>query len=336
LQIRLLREMRRSRSKARSRGFSSIVGAIFMVLIMMVLASNYFIYTLSQNTTYNNAVSQMNQLDLDRKSESTNVLNTTYSVNADNDVNVFANVTNIGSSSIRFITVWIYVSNSTWANYNFSSLSGANVQAGATFRLNINLAVYGVRLDSAASYTCASWLITLRGNTVALKTTSLGNNIIVAQVAQGIGSIAMDFKQFSHYHPPSTNNGTNIGAPSCSYTVPKSTTIFHIVLINYDTTKKTLYLYSSSYMWAPTAHSATVKSDSWDIMNVTNNLIITSFTSQALPYMQPVDVYFGTNAASWVSGSVAPMNILLFGKLGSGADVSDYGQNIPFIALSFQ
>ena len=42
------------------RGMSSVVGAMFMILIIGVIASGYFMFTLAQNTTYNDAMRSNN------------------------------------------------------------------------------------------------------------------------------------------------------------------------------------------------------------------------------------------------------------------------------------
>lgn len=325
--------MRNRRKTAGKKGFSSVVGAVFMVLIMMVLASSYFVYSLSQNNVYNNAVAQKNQLNVDRLSESAQVINTTYTPYANGSVTVYAQIKNIGASSFQFITVWLYVSNATWTNYNFSKLSNANVPSGNLFTLpNVSLKISGISPN--ATYTFASWLITARGNVVPLQQTIVfANNIIVAQVAQGIGSISMDMKQFTHYDLDSSpNNGTDIGAPNHSFIVPKlKYTFFALLLTNCDPSGQNINLTSNCYIWVPTAQSETMKSDSWSIAKIVGNKYMTGFTYQILPWSIPTWVYFGATQPKWDVG-VLPVNICLFGKIGS----ADYGQNIPFVSVNFQ
>jgi FlaG/FlaF family flagellin (archaellin) len=326
--------MRSSRSRG-TRGFSSIVGAIFMVLIMWVLASSYFVYTLLQNTTYNSAVGQMNQLDVDRLSESANVLNTTYSVNANGNVTVSAQIQNVGPSSIQFINIWIYVRNSTWTNYNFSKLSNANIQGGSIFTLNVNLGVSGV--NSNASYTFASWLITTRGNVVALLQRTMTNNIIIAQVSQGIGSISFNFEQFWHYDF-GNQPADGIPLPSKSpnnYTISANNyTVFHVVLTDLDPLGKNIVLDGNSSIYFVGMHGqgggAVTKYAYWNLVNVTNNKIYpSSGVLYNLAWGLPTELYFANSISQINSGQVYPLNILLWGTKGN----SDYGQNIPFISI---
>jgi hypothetical protein len=335
LRTRLWHKTRLGKFRTERKGFSSIVGAIFMVIIVWILASGYFIYTLSENTVYNDAIREKNLLEVDRLSESVQVSNTTYSVNSNNNVVVTAQIQNTGPSSIQFLTIWIYASNSTgWNNHNFSKLNATfyTVPGGSTFSLNVPLTVNG--LYSTSAYNITSWLITTRGNTVPLpKQPAVTNNITVAQISQGIGSIAMDMKQFTHYDLNSSpNNGTDIGAPNHSFIVPKSKyTFFALLLTNCDPSGQDINLTSNCYIWVPTAQSETMKSDSWSIAKIVGNNYMTGFTYQILPWSIPTWVYFGATQPKWDAG-VLPVNICLFGKIGS----ADYGQNIPFISVDFQ
>ena len=331
-----LRKIRR-RLISDSKGFSSIVGAVFAALVMISLISTAFVWSLSQNTLYNNTVTQTRQIDLDRSNEKTVVLNTTYTPYNNSKVNVYAQIQNIGSSSIQFITVWLYTSNSTWTNYNFTSLVNASVQGGSTFTLNVNLTATGV--NSNSTYSFSSWLITARGNTVALQTIIVGSNVIISsQVAQGIGSISMDFKQFNYYDfgSSSPSNGTNMGTPLNSFNMANGNyTILSVVLTNYDNSTQDIILGPDAYIWIAVPQGGTMKSQSWSIANVTNNKYITSFSTQRLIYSQPTPVYFGPMAPGFAAAvfggqpKVFAVFILLFGQVAG----KDFGQNIPFVAF---
>ena len=167
MRTRLWHRTRRNRLAAGRKGFSSIVGAIFMVLIVWILASSYFIYTLSQNTVYNDAIREKNLLESNVLSENVQVANTTYVVNGNDKVNVSTSITNIGSLSVQFTTLWAYASNATYTGYNFTQLSNVNVQGGAIIPLSVNMTIQGLRQGSAYSF--ASWLITGRGNVVPVE-----------------------------------------------------------------------------------------------------------------------------------------------------------------------
>jgi len=350
LQVHLPRRMRSSTSRDGKRGFSSIVGAIFMVLIMAVLASNYFIYTLSQNTVYNNAVSQMNQLDVDRMSESVNVLSTTYSVNANDNVTVAATIQNTGPSSIQFINIWIYVNYSTWTNYNFSKLTNANVQGGAIFLFNVSLSVSGVVVGSAASYNFASWLITTKGNVVALQQKTITSNVVVSQTTQGIGSLMMSFTNFFSYKVI-LNQGSyylNFSSQASGYLVNKSDApiAFMVTLTNLDSKDDILLKsYSEFFSILPFTGGA-YQAVTWYIVNVnpTTGLINVPFTNILLPHPAPdpipISVYFASMDKvqssftplpenKMAGPGTAPVNLALIGTKGG----SPFGQNIPFVSI---
>lgn len=345
--------MRSSRPRAGTKGFSSIVGAVFMVLIMMVLASSYFVFTLSANTAYNDTVRQKNQLDLDRMAESTQVLDTTYSVNAGGNVTVSAQIKNNGPSSIQFITVWIYVSNTTWTNYNFGKLTNASVQGGNVFLLNVNLTVSGI--SSTANYNLASWLITTRGNVVTLQKTTLTNNIIVSQTSQGIGAISMSFSSFQYFNVSQVgsnyvlNNYPNGGASG--YSTPASNNVaFLINLTDYDfPDQRDINLTSGSILWVIFPVTGTQpRCAGWYIVDVYNNgTIKTTMSTITLKYgIQKTiifasyqDVSSGFNPSSaqgWWNGNKGPSaaNLMLFGTIGSSPS-SPFGQNVPFVSIYF-
>jgi hypothetical protein len=335
--MHLWRRIRGSKLAAGSKGFSSIAGAIFMVFIIGVLASSYFLWTLSQNTIYNAATRERNQLDVDRMSESAQVMSTAYMVNVANIVRVLALVKDVGPYPIQFTTIWVRVSNSTptpWANYNYSQLSNALVAAGAVFSLDVNVPVSGIAVNSSKSYNFSSWLITTRGNSVPLIESTVGSNITISQTAQGIGSVAFDFDKFWHYEfgvwQPAQGTPLPLLSP-LNYTVDSSKyTLYHTVLTDYDLLGYDIVLNGNSSIYIIGQHSGTVKYATWNLVNVTNNKIYpTSPVMYTLPYGVPTELYFGGSISSIDADNVYPLNILLFGTKGP----KDYGQNIPFVSI---
>jgi len=337
-----LRKTRR-RLISDSKGFSSIVGAVFAALVMISLISTVFVWSLSQNTLYNNTVTQTRQADLDRSNEKIVVLNTTYTPYNNSKVNVYAQIQNIGSSSVQFITVWLYMSNSTpWTNYNFSSLVNASVQSGSTFTLNVNLTATGVNPNS--TYSISSWLITTRGNTVALQQTIVSpNNIIISQTTQGIGALMMDFQNFTYYNVTGGNQLTPLPNGGQGYVVSSGggNIVFRVILTDLDQEQRIINLSSSSVFFSifPTTPQQ-VRGSYWYVVNVNGSGVISStYTPVILPYNVPVAVYFASDHAI-VSGQpfagspprftgTAPVNLALIGQLGSNS----FGQNIPFVSI---
>ncbi len=334
----------RRRSKAGKRGFSSVVGAIFMVLIMWVLATNYFIYTLSQNTGYNNAVGLMSQVDTNRKSESIQVANTGYAAYDNGSVTVSAQINNTGPISVRFVTLWVHVYNSSWTNYNFTGQlpPNPNVKGGAAYDINVNVNVSGVNTNG--TYTFASWLITARGNSVGLQKTTMTNNIIIAQTTQGIGAVMMDFKNFTYYNvtgskaPYSLANYPNGASGYLVQGAYQGQIAFRVIITNLDQDQRLISLDANSVLFAifPTLGTQP-RGAYWYIATIdsTGN-IVNTYNPLVLPYNTAVAVYFASinpgtySPAGSAYKGIGAVNLALTGTIGG----SPFGQNIPFVTIN--
>ncbi len=339
--IHLSLRISRFKVKGRSRGFSSIVGAIFMVLMAFVIASSYFFWTLSQNTIYFAAVRDKNQFEADRLSENMKVNTTSYTVNTNNSVTVLATLQNTGASSVQLKTVWVDVSNSTWKSYNFSALSNTNVQSGAFFSLSAVLSLSGV--NATGSYDFASWLMTAKGNVVTLQQMTLMNNLVISQTTQGIGALMMDFQNFTCYNVTGGNQLTPFPNGASGYVVSSGggNIVFRVILTDLDQQQRAINLSSNSVFFSifPTTPQQ-VRGSYWYIVNVNGTGWVSStYTPVILPYNVPVAVYFASDHAI-VSGQpftpapprftgTSPVNLALIGQLGS----SSFGQNIPFVSI---
>jgi archaellum component FlaF (FlaF/FlaG flagellin family) len=86
-----------------------------MVLIVWILAFGYFIYTLSQNTMYNEAMRARNQEEADRRSENVVAVSGNYSVSGD-QVTVKVVLKNAGSVAVQIINLWVF--DTTLQRYN--------------------------------------------------------------------------------------------------------------------------------------------------------------------------------------------------------------------------
>lgn len=78
-----------------SKGVYSIIAAVFMVLVVLVLYANVFVFMLNQNVFLHEVVSEATQEDIDRKNEVVTVSSVNYTVEGD-QVYVEAIVTNDG------------------------------------------------------------------------------------------------------------------------------------------------------------------------------------------------------------------------------------------------
>jgi hypothetical protein len=189
-------------------------------------------------------------------------------------------------------------------------------------------------LSLTGNYDITSWLITTRGNTISLpKQTALTNNILIAKVSEGIGSVAFDFEQFWHYEYASTpTQGTPLPSKSPNnYTLSESKyNVLHVTVTNYDLFQETIVLDGNSSIFIIGEHSGTVKWDKWRLVSVVDNKIYpSSSVSATLVYGEPKEIYFAATISSIDTNSAYPLNILLYGKKGS----NEYGQNIPFVSM---
>jgi len=322
-----------------SKGFSSIVGAIFMVLIVCSLASAYFFFTLSQNTTYNEAVRERNEFDAVRMSEDVQTSNTVYNVN-NGVVSVTAKIFNIGAYSINFSTIWLRVTGDKNA-YNYSRVNTI-VSAGGTLPITANLKING--LSPNGNYNFAAWLVTTRGNTFALESLRT-NNIIVAQTTQGIGSLAMDFQNFTYYQVKLMSGSTykvdfTTGINAYNVLQTQAPLAFCVNFTNLDSKARDIILNQNSELFSifPST-GGNYKAVTWFIVRV-NPITgeIQPFSGQCLNYTVPTLVYFAAKAPSSTSSFVAvndmftgtcPVNLALTGTIGT----SPFGQNIPFVSV---
>jgi len=328
------------------RGFSSIVGALFMVLIVWSLASAYFFFTLSQNTNYNAAIRQKNQFDLDRLSEVVQISHAAFS--ADNGyVNVEVRIKNSGPNTANLTAIWVKVIKGGVTNYNSLPIN-LTVRSGESFAQSFTVPVGGV---TPGGNSFASWFITSRGNTVVAQLPSV-ENIIVASTTQGIGALAMDFQNFTAYRIVKQGSSwyLNFSSGISAYNIKQSNAplAFCVNFTNMDYPKaRDLKLNKNSELFSifPST-GGNYKAVTWYIANVDQNtgMIQTSFTNQSLYWNTPTMVYFVTretvsgspfDAKSFVSDSdmflgTAPVNLALTGTIGS----SPFGQNIPFVSLN--
>ena len=331
--IRLSLRKRVRKLTANSKGFSSVIGTTFMVLVMMFLSTSVFLWTLSQNTTYNEAVRARNQEDADRYNENVVALSGNYSVNEVTDeVTVNVVLKNVGSVTVQVINLWVL--DSVNRGYTNKSLN-LNMKSGDVLNLVGSSWLKVTILGAKENHTFTSWFVTARGNTIPLEK-ELG--VIIAQLAQGIGSISMTFATFRYYelpgNPPANPPplGTDIGSPKYNFTMPSNKWIvFGVELTNLDESREDITLYEKSCIWllSPPDSAGAIKGDTWYITRVVGNKL-SSFTPQVLKYGSRTMVYFGVCYGKSIANSITAVNILLFGKRGS----TDYGQNLPFVAMN--
>ncbi len=132
-----------------------------MILIVGVLASAYFMFTLAQNTVYNDTVRQNNLLELNRMSESINVTAQPSYTSSAGSVRAVVNVQNDGPINVEIKTLWVRGTNND--HYGFDNLN-LNLSPGNSSTLDRAVNVTGA-VQGNEFY---GWIITARGRTIEL------------------------------------------------------------------------------------------------------------------------------------------------------------------------
>ena len=297
----------------RSKGISTVLGTVFLTLVIFAISTNVFIWTLSRNAEYTLAVKEENQKTSDRLNEYVIASGTNYSV--PDEIHIKVTLKNAGSLAVQLINIWVF--DTTLEKYANTPVD-VSLNPGQAMPYSLTVTIPGAN----ASDDFVSWFVTARGNTVPLQTEE---GVIIAELSQGIGSISMDFKTIRRYIPV----GNELGQPEFNFSIPAGQeTVFGISLTNLDRSKLDINLTSHSCVWL--MPPGTAASDYWSIVKVVDGVIQEGFDYQMLEYGKPTLLYFGpTKPKSSLQGQINAVNILLYGTIGP----NDYGQNIPFAAV---
>jgi hypothetical protein len=322
-----------------------VIGTTFMVLVMMFLSTSVFMWTLSQNTIYNEAMKEKNQIEVDRLNEKVTASGVNYTV-AGGVVSVEVVLKNEGPLSVEIVSIWVI--DATMNKHNFSSPLNINLKPGDITYLQGSKAINVIIVGSASLHQFSSWFVTARGNVMP---SEREGGIIVAQVSAGIGSVAMDFTSFKYYNVSKVGNSHILdnytsGGGGEGYIVPYQKDIaFQVYLTNFDQYKREIKLFSRSLLWAlfPVQQNQPFTAW-WYIVNVSDNgtIAASSFSPITLPYGSRTAVVFASfNDMSKLSfnpssinnpiksGQPGATNLILIGRI----DNSTFGQNIPFVSI---
>lgn len=318
-----------------SKGVSGIIAAIFLVLIVILLYSNVFVFMLDQDASFQDVVSEVNQMDVDRSTEQITVTDVNHTVVGD-QIYIEAQVTNGGAVSVQINTLWV-VDRFTKKYGNNNTLT-ISLKPGDTLSFGGSNALKVTIEDSSFLSGFTSWFVTDRGNLIPLEEQK---TIIVAQVALGIGAMAMDLGNFRYFTYESATKLVNYPTGNVSFDIQRNIyTVLGCYLTNFDTDKRTITIDSHSLFWQPGA--AGVGETNWFIVNVeADGTINGTYTSVSMAYGETIMLVFasgkdlGTDSFLRVrtpnsQGAVATF-LLLHGTIGSSA----FGQNIPFVTLYY-
>jgi len=323
-----------------SKGISTVVGTIFLVLTVLGIFSSIFLWTMTQNSLYNQAVKESYQKDVDRLNEKITASSANYTVPSEDSVQVYAELKNAGTISAQIITLWVLDATQHPPKYNVTDLRGQNINLNPGDNRTLMMTV---TIPGANATGINAWVVTARGNTVAFEKPRV-QHITVAELAQGIGSMALDFYKFRYftYNITDPNKLVNYPTGISSFNVPFGKDIaFGVVLTNLDPTEQTIKLNLHSQLWVyfPSVPGQAV-GPFWHIVNVKPDGTITAPYSQIT--LDPRETKLIVFASSVEGGfskqrisqpqqddKLCAVNLLLHGTIGT----RDYGQNIPFVSL---
>lgn len=334
------------------KGFATIVGSIFAVLIALSLASTLFVWSLSQNTLYNDAVGVKSQLIANQLNEDLKAYGANYDTSQSGFVGVSALMQNQGGITVTFVRLFVADKNGLTSQAapdpTITLIPGQISQTPEIF----------VPIPAGFDTTnMSSWFITQRGNMVSTMLGGggepgpsgpqgiQGGQAYNAMTAQGIGSIAMNFSTFTHWEFSAlTPNGINLNTAAIypnNYTITSGKSIvFNITLINLDPGRQDITLdgNSSIFMLGPNkGGSGAAQWGVWMLGSINPDGTFNTNPNIALTlnFNQTKSFYFwcDTKATSNImTGAIYPLNIILHGTKNN----NDYGQNLPFVSVYLQ
>jgi len=306
-----------------------------MVLVVMVLYTNVFVFMLNQNVFFQEAVSQANQEDIDRNDEKITVSGVNYTVEG-NQVHIDAIVTNDGPISVQIITLWVFDVNIRKHGYN--DTLDINLKAGDTIVFAGSNALAVTVEGSISMDEFAAWFVSARGNLIPVEELQ---ETVFAKLAQGIGSLELDFYRLLHFTYESSEKLMDYPTGTIGFDIPKNTYIaFGCHLTNLDPSKETIVFDSHSLFWQPGRPG--VADLAWFIVNVdANGTVGSSYSPVTLNYGERKMLVFASDKDLDIGGfarlrtpnveTTVATFILLHGTKGP----DPYAQNIPFVSIFY-
>ncbi len=332
----------------RSKGVSTVIGTVFLMLIIFMVATNVILWTFLKNAEYNQAVIERNEEEANRNTEKIAVRDVDYDAE-DGQVRVEGSVTNEGPVPVQITTLWVLDEISRKHGYN--DMVDINLKTGDTFNFTeseaLIVAVEGLEDNSSNAFT--SWFVTARGNLIPLEeehkwiqynyTIINGTGSSTPKVI--IGSLMLDLETFRYFPYASFNKFSNYPTGIRGYNVPAATEMaFGCMVTNVDPSNRTIILDSHSLLWFTLPSSDVPHNRWWYIVNVAGDGTISATYSEiTLSHGETKLIVFASaNDAGDLSfskqitpnKSVSVSVFLLFhGTIGD----KPWGQNIPFVSV---
>jgi hypothetical protein len=142
------------------RGFSTVVATIFMVLAIMFLFFNVFVFVQNQNSKLEDAASQSAQLDADRKSEQLTILSGSYVALSGGVIRITCTVINNSPIPVQLVRMWVQDYDNT--PHSGSVSMSIAIQPGG----RLNLVSFSVYMGTTITGSLRAWFVTSRGYSV--------------------------------------------------------------------------------------------------------------------------------------------------------------------------
>jgi hypothetical protein len=145
------------------KGVSTVLGTVFLTLVIFAISTNVFLWTLSRNAEYGLAAKEENQKTADQLNEYVIASDTNYSVSEDT-VGLKVTARNVGSVAVQIINLWVFDTDPT--NKRFTNKTpelSLNPSDAVPFRDYVTIP------GAAVNHTFVAWFVTARGNTIPLE-----------------------------------------------------------------------------------------------------------------------------------------------------------------------
>ncbi|MFQ6064037.1 MAG: hypothetical protein ACE5L6_01040 [Candidatus Bathyarchaeia archaeon] len=332
----------------RSKGVSTVIGTVFLILIIFMVTTNVLLWTFSKNAQYNRAVMERNEEEAHRSSEKIAVSDVSYSVE-DSQVHVEAEVTNDGPVPVQITTLWVL--DKLTQKHGYNDMVDINLKSGDTLNFTepnaLVVAIEGLGHNFSDAFT--SWFVTARGNLIPLEEEHDWIQYNISNITQQsggypkiiIGALMLDLEQVRYFPYVGSNRLSNYPDGLRGFNVPSSTSLaFGCLLTNVDPANRTIVLDAYSLLWFTIPVSDVPHNRWWYIVNVADDGTISStYSDVVIAHGETKLIVFasadnvnvsGFSRQDTPKGGVSVSVFLLFhGTIGG----MPYGQNIPFVSL---
>ncbi len=334
----------------RSKGVSTVIGTVFLILIIFMITTNVLLWSFLKNAEYNRAVMERNEEEATRSTEKIAVSDVSYNAE-DGLVRVEGIVTNEGPVPVQIKTLWVL--DETTQKHGYNDIVGINLKAGDTLNFTGSeaLTVAIDDLDDNSSDAFTAWFVTARGNLVPLEEEHKWNqyNYYITNINDTsggypkvvLGALMLDLENFRYFTYASYDQLGNYPNGLRGYNAPSTTDLaFGCFLTNVDPANRTIVFDSHSVMWFTRPVSDVPHNRWWYIVNVADDGTISpTYSNVVLDHGETKLIVFASAADTGDLGFLrqdtpkggvsVSVFLLIHGTIGG----QPYGQNIPFVSV---